>query len=173
MLAFLPLPDDSLGTQGPPGGPLSVASTQNHSLGTQGPMGGGASAFVWGPWGPPGCWVNYVIFATIQFSLCGGPEWARCVGGHCPSPFPPLPFHLSAGQPKARPALGEKGEGGRGRGKDAHVAQNAVQPSPPPLYGGPLPCSCRTECCTAIPPSRGVPPMPGCAGSGGGGSQAS
>ena len=125
-----------------------------------------------GPWGPPGCWVNYGIFATIQFSFCGGPEWARWGGGHCPSPFPPLPFHLSAGQPKARPALGEKGEGGRGRGKDAHVAQNAVQP-PPPLYGGPLPCSCRTECCTAIPPSRGVPPCLGVLGQGGGGSQAS
>ena len=100
------------------------------------------------------------------FPLWGPRMGQVCVGGHCPSPFPPLPFHLSAGQPKARPALGEKGEGGRGRGKDAHVAQNAVQP-PPPLYGGPLPCSCRTECCTAFPPSRGVPPMPGCAGAGG------
>ena len=105
--------------------------------------------------------------------LLWGPRMGQlCVGGHCPSPFPPLPFHLSAGQPKARPALGEKGEGGRGRGKDAHVAQNAVQP-PPPLYGGPLPCSCRTECCTAIPPSRGGPPP--CLGvlGQGGGSQAS
>ena len=67
-----------------------------------------------------------------SFQSVGPQNGPGVCGGHCPSPFPPLPFHLSAGQPKARPALGEKGEGGRGRGKDAHVAQNAVQPSPLP-----------------------------------------
>ena len=97
----------------------------------------GGLGFVWGPWGPPEKCQNAALFDTIPFFFWGSPAWARWGGGgHCPSPFPPLPFHLSAGQPKARPALGEKGEGGRGRGKDAHVAQNAAQPSPP-LYGVP------------------------------------
>ena len=47
--------------------------------------------------------------------------------GPLPLPLPPSPFCRSAGQPKgARPALGQKGEGGRGRGNDACVAQNAA-----------------------------------------------
>ena len=61
---------------------------------------------------PPDSWL---VFARV---------WPL---GPLPLPLPPSPFCRSAGQPKgARPALGQKGEGGRGRGNDACVAQNAA-----------------------------------------------
>ena len=134
----------------PLGGPLSGWAT---------PMGPPASAFVWGALGTPWMLGELWHFGHHPVFLLWGPRMGQvCVGGHCPSPFPPLPFHLSAGQPKARPALGEKGEGGRGRGKDAHVAQNAVQPPPPPSMGVPSHAHVAQNAVQPSPLPGGSPP---------------
>ena len=132
----------------------------------RGPWGGGICLCL-GALGTPWMLGELCHFCHHPVFLLWGPRMGQvCVGGHCPSPFPPLPFHLSAGQPKARPALGEKGEGGRGRGKDAHVAQNAVQP-PPPSMGVPSHAHVALNAVQPSPLPGGSPPMPGCAGAGG------
>ena len=111
MLAFLPLPDDSLGTQGPPGGPpiwlghphgapcmgggaspwgaleCCGGTTQGDSLGHPGTHGGGASAFVWGL-GDPLKSDKMLAFLPPSRFPSGEPRMGQVGGGIAPPPSP-------------------------------------------------------------------------------------